>query len=156
VASPDLGGVKRAERFRRALAAALGREVALAVMEKHRRDGQLSGSAVVGELAGKTVLLIDDMISSGATLERAAHSCRSAGAGKLYAAATHGLLVGDAGLRLAACGIDRLALTDSVAVPRERTEPLAGRLAVLEGAPLFAAALRVIHNGGAESDFLDF
>lgn len=155
VVSPDLGGVKRAERFRQTLAVELGREVGLGMLEKQRSGDRLSGHAVVGELAGKNVILFDDMISSGDTLERAARMCRDAGAGKLYAAASHGLLVGAAGTRLAACGLEQLAITDSVAVPSERSAPLTGRLAVLAAAPLFAAALRVIHNGGADSDFLD-
>ncbi|HMA13118.1 MAG TPA: ribose-phosphate diphosphokinase, partial [Steroidobacteraceae bacterium] len=72
VVSPDAGGVKRADAVRASLAAALGRPIGAAFMEKRRSEGVVSGEAVVGEVGGMTALIVDDLISSGTTLARAA------------------------------------------------------------------------------------
>ena len=73
VVSPDLGGGKRAELLRAALEAAIGKPVGKGFAEKHRSGGVVSGDMFVGEVAGATVLLVDDLISTGGTLLRAAH-----------------------------------------------------------------------------------
>lgn len=96
VVSPDAGGMKRAERLRSALAARLGREIGIAFMEKQRSLGKVSGSALIGKVAGCTAVIVDDLISTGGTLSRAARACRDAGAAHVHAAAAHGLFVGDA------------------------------------------------------------
>lgn len=79
VVSPDVGGLKRAERFRRTLARRLGATVGSALMEKYRSDEAVSGAAVVGDVRGKTVIIVDDLISTGSTVARAAHACREQG-----------------------------------------------------------------------------
>ena len=76
VVSPDVGGIKRADRFREILSRRLGREVSGAFVEKRRSAGIVSGEALVGDVADRTVLLIDDMICGGTTLARAAKACR--------------------------------------------------------------------------------
>lgn len=75
VVSPDIGGVKRAEQFRQALAHLLARPVSVAMMEKHRQQAGLSGEHLVGNVAGSTVIVFDDLISTGQTLLRAAQAC---------------------------------------------------------------------------------
>jgi len=72
VVSPDVGGVKRAESFRETLSAALGRPVTSAFVEKYRSAGVVSGEAVIGDVAGRTAIVVDDLISSGTTLLRCA------------------------------------------------------------------------------------
>src|SRR6185437_13329111 len=86
VVSPDAGGVKRAEQFRRALEARSGRSVDNAFIEKYRGGGIVSGGALVGGVEGKTAIILDDLIATGTTLLRAASAGRSAGAGKVFAA----------------------------------------------------------------------
>jgi ribose-phosphate pyrophosphokinase len=81
VASPDVGGIKRADRFREVLGRRLGRDLPGAFVEKRRSGGVVSGETVIGDVAGRTVLLIDDMISGGTTLVRAAEACRKGGVG---------------------------------------------------------------------------
>lgn len=149
VVSPDVGGVKRAEDFRQALRHALGREVRSAFMEKYRSAGVVSGEAVVGDVAGKTAIIIDDLVSSGGTLMRAAKACRERGAETIYAAASHGLFVGDASQVLARSALAKVVVTNTV--PPFRLDPrvISTRLVVLDAAALFAEAIRRIHSGGS-------
>ena len=108
VVSPDVGGIKRAEAFRSFLAAVLNTDdVSSAFMEKHRSAGVVSGEAVVGDIQGKTAIIIDDLISSGGTIARTAQACRQRGADTIYAAATHGLFVADAGKILSAAPLQQ-------------------------------------------------
>ncbi len=154
VVSPDVGGVKRAEAFRETLARALGRDVPLAVMEKTRSAGVVSGEALVGDVDGRVAILVDDLISTGTTLARAASACRARGAARVVAAATHGLFTGDANARLAEPALEELVVTDTVSSFR-LTEPAVRRkLVTLEAAPLFAEAARRMHDGGSIVDLL--
>src|SRR5262249_43274306 len=91
VVSPDAGGVKRAELFRVALQAAVGKPVGKGFAEKHRSTGGVSGDLFVGDVDGATVLIIDDIISTGGTLLRAARMARNAGAKRVIGLVTHGL-----------------------------------------------------------------
>lgn len=154
VVSPDVGGVKRADQFRQALAHRLGREPGSAFLEKYRSAGVVSGEAVVGDVRDKVAIIIDDLISTGGTILRAANACRQRGARTVYAAASHGIFVGDAGRVLADPGIERLVITDTI--PPFRLEPalVQRKLTVLETAPLFAEAIRRIHSGGSIVELL--
>ena len=114
VVSPDPGGAKRAELFREALEAALGRPVGKAFADKHRSAGVVSGDLFVGDVAGTTALVIDDLISTGGTLLRAARAARAAGARRVIALVTHGLFMAGAAEVLADPAIERLVITDAV------------------------------------------
>ncbi len=144
VASPDPGGVKRAQLWREALLAALGRGVGFAMVDKRRSDGVVSGGDLVaGDVAGATVFLIDDLIASGGTLRRAAQALRGAGARSVMAFAAHGLFVGAAADELADAAIDHLVVTDSVPPFRLAADaPLRAKLSIVSAAPLFARAIR--------------
>ena len=89
VASPDIGGIKRAQLFREHLERLLGQAVELLFMEKRRAAGHVSGQHVVGHAAGRHVVVIDDLIATGETLMRAAASFHRAGALRVSAAVTH-------------------------------------------------------------------
>lgn len=143
VLSPDAGGVKRARAFAALLEARAGRSVQLAFMEKQRSGGLVSGEAFAGDVGGATVIVIDDLISGGTTLMRAAKACAARGARAIHAAATHGILAAGAADTLAAVPeLESLAVTDTIGDVRERGAALGAKLTVLEAAPLFAAALR--------------
>jgi len=149
VASPDVGGIKRADRYREALARRLGRELPGAFVEKRRSAGVVSGEALVGDVANRTVVLIDDMISGGTTLARAAEACRKAGAREILAAAAHGAFVPEASRVLADAPIDRIAVLDHVppfALDRALVET---KLTALEASGLVAEAIRRMHGGGS-------
>jgi ribose-phosphate pyrophosphokinase len=148
VVSPDAGGVKRAQLLREALAAALGVDVALAFLEKRRVGGVVSGEdAVIGAVDGRLTVIVDDLVSSGATLARAAAACRARGAAAVYAAVTHGLFTGGANQVLEEAGFERLLLTNTVPPFRLPPETVRDRLTVLDATPLLAEAIRRLHQG---------
>ncbi|MDE2156870.1 MAG: ribose-phosphate pyrophosphokinase [Xanthomonadaceae bacterium] len=145
VLSPDSGGLKRADAFRRALADKLQRPATLGQMEKWRSAGVVSGEALFAEVAGRSVVIVDDLIGTGTTLLRAAHAAREAGAQAVYAVASHGLFVGTAARELADPVLDRILVTDSVPPFRLAGSAAADRVEVLASAPLFAQAIRRHH-----------
>ena len=155
VVSPDVGGVKRAEAFRQSLSRRLGREASGAFLEKYRSAGVVSGEAVVGDVEGRIAIILDDLISTGGTIARAVAACRSRGARAVYAAATHGIFVGEAGRMVAEPGLERLVITDTI--PPFRLDPTLVRekLTVLDTAPLFAEAIRRIHTGGSVVELVE-
>jgi ribose-phosphate pyrophosphokinase len=154
VVSPDAGGIKRAERFRQRLAAALGRPVAAAFAEKHRSGGVLSGELIVGDVQGRCAIILDDLIGTGSTIARTVRACRSLGAATVYAAASHGLFVGDAAQLLADDALAGIVVTDSVPPFRLGEGKARDKLTVLSCAPLFAGAIRCIHGGGSIVELL--
>ncbi len=155
VVSPDAGGVKRAERFREALARALGRPVAGGFMEKQRALGRVSGETLFADVRGKTVVIIDDLISTGTTMARAAKACQDQGATRVYAAATHGVFVGGANEVVGGPAFERTVVCDTV--PPFRLDPAVVRdkLVALDAARLFADAIRAIHEGGSIVELLE-
>jgi ribose-phosphate pyrophosphokinase len=155
VVSPDVGGLKRAESFRRRLCHRLGTAVGSALMEKYRRDDTVSGATLVGDVRGKTALIVDDLISTGGTVARAARVCREQGAVAVHVAATHGLFVGEAADIVADPALDSLAVTDSIPPFRIPPETARAKLTVIPIAPLFAEAIRRIHTDGSVSGLVD-
>jgi len=152
VVSPDEGGIKRAEDFRRRLAGAIGRPVGTAFVEKYRIAGHVSGKALVGDVEGAAVILLDDMISTGATLARAAKACLEHGASRIVAAATHGIFTPESDDILADAPIDEIVVTDTIPLPDRTQERLGTRVVRLSVAPLFAEAVRRLHANGSLTD----
>jgi len=149
VASPDVGGIKRADRYRLALERRLGRPLASAFLEKRRSGGALSGERLVGEVSGRSVLLVDDLVSGGATLARASEACRKAGARQVLAAVAHGAFVPEASPLLAEAPLESLAVLDHIP-PFALDAALAEtRLAMLDASGLVAEAIRRMHTGGS-------
>lgn len=146
VIAPDFGGAKRAENFRRDLSVASGREITLAVMEKYRGGGVVSGSALVGDLRGKAAIILDDLICSGGTLKRAAQACRDAGAIHVQAAATHGLFTSGAAAILADGMFDGIVATDTVPPLHIDPEQFSGRLRIIDSTRLIAEAIAHWHH----------
>jgi ribose-phosphate pyrophosphokinase len=146
VVSPDAGGVKRAERFRQALEHRTGREIDSGFVEKYRSGGVVSGGTLVGSVAGKTVILLDDLIATGTTLLRAARACREGGAAHVYAAATHGVFPRGGTDFFTHVDFDGLVITDSVPLPAVMTTPMRA-LTVLDSTNLFAEAIAHAHRG---------
>ncbi len=147
VVSPDVGGAKRAERFRRALAAVLGEEPSAGFVDKQRAGGVVTGDMFVGDVGGRGVILYDDLISTGTTLRRAAAKCREAGAARIFAAATHGLFIGNAKTVLGAAGFNGIVTGDTVRSASEEDGSLPGHVTILDTSPLVAEAIAVAHSG---------
>ena len=142
VVSPDPGGVKRADRFRARLEARLARPVGFAVMEKHRSGGQVRSGALVGDVAGRVAILVDDLVASGTTLVRAGQACLAHAATRVLAAVTHAVYTEAALATLATDTLARIWITDSVPPSRYPPAWVARRFAVVDCAPLFAALLQ--------------
>jgi ribose-phosphate pyrophosphokinase len=155
VVSPDSGGVKRARIFQDALAQHTGSPVTMGFMEKQRSGGVVSGDAFVGDVKGRNVIIIDDLISSGTTLVRAAKACYENGAHNIYAAATHGAFGPDAAQVLGNPLLKRIVVTNSVTPSRLPEDFLAQKVTVLDVAPLIAEAIHRIHEGGSLVELLD-
>jgi len=156
VVSPDPGGVKRAELFREALEAGIGRPVGKGFADKHRSAGVVSGDLFVGDAAGSTALVIDDLISTGNTLLRAARAAGKAGAKRVIALVTHGLFMSGAEKVIADPAIDRFVVTD--AVPAFRLDPgiAQKKIVTISAASLLAEAIRRLHEGQPLTDLLVF
>lgn len=147
VVSPDVGGLKRANAFRDTLSRHTRQTVASAYMEKRRSVGIVSGETVVGDVEGRTVIIVDDMISRGSTLARTAQACRDRGALQVYATATHGVFASDAEVILTEAGVDRIIISNSIPPVRLSREFLDLRVQTISVAPLFGEAIRRIHEG---------
>jgi ribose-phosphate pyrophosphokinase len=151
VVAPDTGAVKRANRFRKRLEAVLDVPVGTAFVEKYRKADTLTGELLVGEVAGKTAVIFDDMISSGRTVARAAQTCHGHGARRVFAVASHGLFSAGAREALNGCGLERVVVTDSIA-PFRAEQSLPEHLTVLSCTALFAEAIKRMHGGASVSD----
>jgi ribose-phosphate pyrophosphokinase len=156
VISPDPGGVKRAELFREAMETAIGKPVGKGFADKHRSAGVVTGDLFVGDVAGATALIIDDLISTGGTLLRAARAARKAGATRVIAFVTHGLFMPGAAEVIADPAIDRLVVTDTVPPFRLDANTPRDKIDTVRTAPLFAAAIHRLHGGQAVTDLLAF
>jgi ribose-phosphate pyrophosphokinase len=139
VVAPDLGAVQRAT----AVAARLSRPMAL--LHKQRLSGsEVEIRRIVGEVRGRSCLIVDDMISTGSTIVKSIEALRSAGAhGEVLVAATHRVFSADALSRLHGAGVGEVWVTDTIA-----TAPNPG-VHVVSVAPLLAEAVRRL-TGGAE------
>jgi ribose-phosphate pyrophosphokinase len=146
VVSPDLGGGKRAELLREELEQVLGRPVARGFMDKQRSMGKVTGDLFAGDVDGRFVIVVDDLISTGTTMARVAAACRARGATRIWLAATHGLFAGGASVLWREPAIDEVVVTDTVSsIPLDDAE-VRNRLVVLETAELFAKAIARCHG----------
>ncbi len=143
VVSPDPGGVKRAQLFREALEARLGQPLGAAYLEKRRSAGVVSGSLIAGDVRGATVLLYDDLISTGGTMVRAAETCLAAGATRVLALAAHGLFNPGANAAVLHPAFAGTIVSDSV--PPFRLDATArAHVEMVDCAQLLAQAIRTL------------
>ena len=143
--SPDAGGSKRAEQFRQALEHLLEADVGSAYMEKYRSSGVVTGALLAGDVRGKVAVIVDDLISTGGTLLRAAQACRDAGATAVHAAATHGLFIDGAPELFASKLLDGITVANTVPPFRVRPESMR-RLTILDASEMFARAIAACHD----------
>lgn len=156
VASPDVGGVKRAQLFREQLERRLQREVELAFIEKRRALGVVSGGTVVGEVAGRAVLVIDDLCASGGTLVRTAASLHAAGAAAVHVAVTHAPYPPGLHALAVAPHLDEIVITDSAGAAMQSVAlEIGSRLRVISVAALLGEALARMIDGRPVSALLE-
>ncbi len=143
VVSPDAGGVERARAFARRLGASL------AIIDKRREAANVSEVMnIIGEVEGKTAILLDDIVDTAGTLSHAAIALKERGAKAVYACCTHAVLSGPAIERLNASPIDELVVTNTIP---EIAPGLTDKIKVLSIAPLLSEAIRRIHFGESVS-----
>lgn len=139
VVSPDPGGVARANSFREHIPGA-----GLAIIARQRTEpGTTRGLEMVGEVEGKNVILVDDIISTGETLMGAMQILLERGARSIYACATHGVFAGNSVEVIARSPITNTIITNTIPPP-ERFEE--ARIQVVSVAPLLAEAIMRIHK----------
>lgn len=152
--SPDGGGVKRAELLRESFEAETGREAGFGFMEKRRSRGMVSGDLFAGDVAGRAVFLVDDMISTGGTMLRAARACRERGAKAVHALATHGLFGNGSEALFSDSAFQRIVVTDSLVSATRVAGGHEAKLEVLSCASLIAEAIRRLHGNESISGLL--
>ena len=151
--TPDSGGMKRTHLLREAYETLSGRSARLGFVEKHRSDDVVSGDLFAGDVEGAEVFILDDMISTGGTLLRAAAACRAHGAAHVHAFATHYLGAPGSEALQDSPLIDRIFVTDSVAVPAPSGSTT--KLEVISCAPLIAEAILRLRGRGSINRLLN-
>jgi ribose-phosphate pyrophosphokinase len=148
VVSPDVGGVARARELAQRI------EVPLAIVDKRReKAGEVSEMTVIGDVAGKKCLVVDDICDTAGTLCKAAETLIEAGAVEVHAYTTHGVMSGPAIDRIEASVLKSVVITDSI----EPTDAVraCNRIRIVPTAPIFAQAVLNIWSGTSVSSLFD-
>ncbi len=137
--SPDAGGVERARAFAKRI------ECSIAIIDK-RRTGPNEAKAyhLIGDVTGKTAIILDDMIDTAGTLTQAVDSLLNNGAKRVFAVATHPVLSGPAISRLEESGVEKVWVTDTI--PLKEAAKACKKFEIISVAPLVAEAIRRIHT----------
>jgi ribose-phosphate pyrophosphokinase len=144
--SPDVGNVKRAQVY----ANALGGEIC--IIDKRRKSGSETKAAhIIGDVAGKNVLMVDDMITTAGTVTEAIRILKDNGAADIYMSATHAVFAPPAMQRLKECPFTKLAVTDSIPIG-DRCDAIKDRLVVLSVAELLGETIYRIHHNFSVSE----
>ncbi len=144
VVSPDAGGVERARAYSKRLGAGLG------IVDKRRTKPNVAEVLnVIGDVAGKTAILLDDMIDTAGTLTQAANALVDKGASRVFAYATHAVLSGPAVERIQKSAIEEVVVTDTI--PLTPAAQACSKMKQLSTARLFAEAVKRIHSADSLS-----
>ncbi|MDF2548341.1 MAG: ribose-phosphate diphosphokinase [Anaerosolibacter sp.] len=147
VVSPDLGSVTRARNFANLL------DAPLAIIDKRRPQANVSEVMnIIGEIEGKNVILVDDMVDTAGTLTQGAKALKDFGANEVYACCTHPVLSGPALERIEGSVIKELVVLDTIPLPEEKKLKNITSLSV---APVFAEAIRRIYENLSVSKLFD-
>ncbi len=143
IVSPDVGGIKRA----RTMAEKLW-NLPIALIDKRRPKPNVAEVVrVIGDVRGKNVLLIDDIIDTGTTISNAAYALKEEGANRIIVIATHGLFSGNAIEKLNNCPAEKVVVTNTI----NHKIDLPSKFVILDISQLLAEAIRRIHRGGSVS-----
>ena len=143
VVSPDSVGAVRARFLAQRL------EAGLAIIDKRRAEANVSEVMhVIGDVKGKSCVLLDDMVDTGGSITKAALALKDHGANDVYCLFTHPVLSGDAMQKMEATGFQEIICTNTIQLPLEKK---ISNMRVLSIAPLFGEAIRRIHNGESVS-----
>jgi ribose-phosphate pyrophosphokinase len=138
VVSPDAGGVERARAYAKRL------EAELAIVDKRRETPNVAEiHRVIGDVEGRTALIVDDIVDTAGTLAKVAEAIKAAGAKDVLASCSHAVLSGNALERIEASPLSKLIVTDSIPVSPEKRR---GKIVVLTIAELMGKAIKNIHE----------
>ena len=144
IVSPDAGGAERARAFAKLL------EVGLALVDKRRTGPNVAEVLhLIGDVAGRDIIICDDMIDTAGTLVNTVHALKENGAAKIFACATHGVLSGRAIERLRGAPLERLIVTNTIPMDESKMLP---NMVVLSVAGLLGEAIKSIHEETSVSD----
>ena len=149
--SPDVGNVKRAQVY----ANILGGDIC--IIDKRRKSGsEVESRNIIGDVSGKNVLMVDDMITTAGTVTEACKILKDNGAADIYIAATHAIFAPPAleKRRLLGCPFTKLAVTDTIPIG-DRVNPIRERVEVLSVAGLLGEAIHRIHHNESVSALFD-
>jgi ribose-phosphate pyrophosphokinase len=139
VVSPDAGGVERARAYAKRL------DASLAIVDKRRDQPNVAEvHHVIGDVAGKTALIVDDMVDTAGTLTKVAEAIRAAGAREVLASCSHAVLSGHAIERIEKSPLSKLIVTDSIPLPPQKLAN--GRIVVRSISSLLGRAIKNIHE----------
>jgi ribose-phosphate pyrophosphokinase len=139
IVSPDAGGVERARAYAKRL------DATLAIVDKRRETANVAEvHHVIGDVEGRTTLIVDDIVDTAGTLAKVAGALKQAGARDILASSTHAVLSGRAIENIEASPLSRLIVTDSIPVPKDRRR--CEKIVVLSIAELMGKAIRNIHE----------
>jgi ribose-phosphate pyrophosphokinase len=139
VVSPDAGGVERARAYAKRL------DAALAIVDKRREAPNVAEvHQVVGDVEGRSALIVDDMVDTGGTLAKVAQAIKNAGAREVLASSSHAVLSGAAVEKIEQSPISKLIVTDSIPLAEEKRR--SEKIVVLSIAELMGKAIRNIHE----------
>lgn len=145
ICAPDVGAWKRAQTWAEELSASERGPIELAMVHKQRiRPDKVVQDAFTGDVEGRTVVVVDDMISTGGTMAQAVRTCYEQGAHAVWAAATHGLMVDPAPVRLAEVGVKGVLVANTISENRTADTPLANRFYVVDVASTCADHLNAV------------
>ena len=143
--SPDVGNVKRAQVY----ANMLGGEIC--IIDKRRKSGKdIEAKHIIGDVEGKNVLMVDDMITTAGTMTEAVKILKANGAGDVYISATHAVFAPPAMERLSNCPFTKLAVTDTIPIGN-RCDGIKDRMEILSVAGLLGDAIHRIHHNESVS-----
>jgi ribose-phosphate pyrophosphokinase len=146
VVAPDVGAAKMARGYARRL------DATFAIIDKRRPNPNIAEVlTVVGEVADRTCLIVDDMIDTAGTIQSVVQALRERGAREVYVAASHALLSGPAVERLQQ-GVEEVVVTNTIMIPQEKRFP---KLTILSVAELLARAIRYTHSNESISQLFD-
>ena len=149
VVSPDLGSVTRSRKF----ANDLNGDVPIAIIDKRRPKANVCEVMnIIGEVEGKNVILLDDMIDTAGTIVNAANALKEFGAKDVYACCTHGVLSGPAIERIDNSAISELIVLDTIQLPEEKK---IDKIKIKTVAPLFGDAIKKIFANESVSEFFN-
>jgi ribose-phosphate pyrophosphokinase len=145
VLSPDLGAIKKAQKARDTLGRDYLIHASFGVLYKERSGSELNTGDLIGEVKGRDVLIVDDMIATGSTMERAAEICLGQGANRVMLMATHALLTGDAKRLLSRDVFHSVVVTNTI-FHKNLPPELESKIVVVDIAPLLAHIMTEWHG----------